>query len=91
MLSSALCVVENSRHKKFILIYKIIGEIIMMLEAVWFLNDKEVYKVSPVMNIVCYEDMENVSEIEVEDGSEWHSCRENQFEADNFIIRIKKG
>lgn len=62
----------------------------MMLEAVWFKNGKEVYKVSPVMNIVSYDDMKSVSDIEVEDGDRWHSCEENHFVADDFIIRLKK-
>lgn len=62
----------------------------MKLEAVWFKNGEEVYKVNPVMNIVCYENMDNVKEIEVEDGYTWHSCDENQFDADDFIIRIKE-
>lgn len=62
----------------------------MMLEAVWFKNGKEVYKVSPVMCIVCDEDMEDISKIEIEDRHEWHSCEENQFDADDFVIRIKK-
>ena len=62
----------------------------MMLEAVWFKNGKEVYKVSPVMNIVCDDDMENIKEIEIEDGYKWHSCYENKFDADDFIIRIKR-
>ena len=35
----------------------------MMLEAVWLKNKKEVYKVSPVMNIVCDDNMENVKDI----------------------------
>lgn len=62
----------------------------MMLEAVWFKNGKEVYKVYPVMNIVCYEDMKDVREIEIEDGEKWHSCEENNFVADDFVIRLKK-
>lgn len=62
----------------------------MKLEAVWLKDGKEVYKVSPVMNIVCYDDMDDVKEIEVEDGVKWYSCEENQFDADDFIIRIKK-
>ena len=62
----------------------------MMLEAVWFKDGKEVYKVSPVMNIVCYEDMDDVLDIEVEDGNRWHSCEENKFDADDFMIRLKK-
>lgn len=62
----------------------------MMLEAVWFKNGKEVHKVSPVMNIVCYDDMENISEIEIGDGDYWHSCSEKRIDADDFVIRIKK-
>lgn len=61
----------------------------MMLEAVWFKDGKEVYKVSPVMNIVCDDDMEDVSYIEVEDLKRWHSCDEDNFEADDFVIRVK--
>ena len=61
-----------------------------MLEAVWFKNGKEVYKVSPVMNIVSYDDMKSVSDIEVEDGNQWYSCEENGFDADDFVIRLKK-
>ena len=30
----------------------------MMLEAVWLKNDKEVYNVSPVINIVCDDNIE---------------------------------
>ena len=63
----------------------------MMLEAVWFKNGKEVYKVSPVMNIVCDDDMDSIEKIEIEDGYNWHSCVENNFDADDFAIRIKKG
>lgn len=59
----------------------------MMLEAVWFRNGKEVYKVSPVMNIVCYEDMENVNEIQIEDGNKWHDLYGVY---DDFVIRVKK-
>lgn len=62
----------------------------MMLEAVWFKDGEEVYKVSPVMNIVCFKEMESVSEIEIEDWDRWHSCEEDNFEADDFMIRIKK-
>lgn len=61
----------------------------MMLEAVWLKNGKEVYKVSPVMNLLCDDDM-RINEIEVSDGYNWHSCEENQFESDDFMIRIKK-
>lgn len=62
----------------------------MMLEAVWFNKGKEVYRVSPVMNIVCYENIENISDIEVEDLEKWHEYTDFNSDADDFIIRIKK-
>lgn len=66
----------------------------MMLEAVWFKNGKEIYKVSPVMNIVCEDEMKSVREIEVEIETDversWHSCVENNFDADDFVIRVKR-
>lgn len=58
----------------------------MMLEAVWLKNGEEVYKVSPVMNIVCYKNMRDFSYIEISDENEWHLCED----ADDFIIRVKK-
>ena len=58
----------------------------MQLEAVWLKNKKEVYRIDPVINIVCYDDMKNISEIEVNNGYDWYSYED----ADNFIIRIKK-
>ena len=61
-----------------------------MLEAVWFKNGKEVYKVSPVMNIVCDEDMDSIKEIEIDDGHKWHEYGDFKGDADNFVIRIKK-
>lgn len=61
----------------------------MMLEAVWFKDGKEIYKVSPVMNLICDDEMKDVNEIEVFDGNNWHSCEENQFDANDFEIRIK--
>ena len=62
----------------------------MMLEAVWLKNGKEVYKVSPVMNIVCDDDMEDISKIEIEDGYKWHEYADFDGDADDFMIRIKK-
>lgn len=62
----------------------------MMLEAVWFKNGKEVYKVSPVMCIVCDDDMDGISDIEIEDRNKWHEYRDFKGEADDFVIRIKK-
>lgn len=58
------------------------------LEAVWFKNGKEVYAIMPVMNIVCGDDMSDISEIEIFDGEKWHSCEGCDFEADDFIIRL---
>ena len=62
----------------------------MKLEAVWFKEGKEVYCVDPVMNIVCDDDMEDISEIEVNNGYEWYSTEDIDGGADDFIIRIKK-
>ena len=59
----------------------------MKLEAVWFKNGKEIYKVSPVMCIACDDNMKNVDEIEIEDAqNNWH-YRED---ADDFVIRVKR-
>ena len=60
----------------------------MMLEAVWFRNGKEVYWVNPVLNIVCYGNMDDISEIEVNNGHDWHTY-EDVGEADDFVIRVK--
>lgn len=62
----------------------------MMLEAVWFRDGKEIYKVSPVMNIVCDDDMDNVAYIEIEDGNKWHEYSDFDGDADDFMIRIKR-
>lgn len=62
----------------------------MVLEAVWLKNKKEVYKVSPVMNIVCYEDMDGINEIEINDKHKWHTYEDFEGDADDFIIRVKK-
>lgn len=62
----------------------------MMLEAVWFKNGKEVYWVDPVMNIFCEDDMKDISEIEVFNDYSWHSCKDCDVEADDFVIRIKR-
>ena len=63
----------------------------MMLEAVWLKNGKEVYKVSPVMNIVCDDNMKGIKDIEVEDNEyKWHEYNDFKGEADDFVIRVKK-
>lgn len=62
----------------------------MMLEAVWFNNSKEVYKVSPVMNIVCDDNMKGIADIEINDGDKWHEYTDFKGDADDFVIRIKK-
>lgn len=63
----------------------------MMLEAVWFKNGKEVFRVDPVMNIVCEDDMKNIDEIEINNGEHWYSCADFEGGADDFAIRIKRG
>lgn len=62
----------------------------MMLEAVWIKNGKEVYHVCPVLNILCEDDMKDISEIEVRDWNKWHEYSDVKGGADNFVIRIKE-
>lgn len=61
----------------------------MMLEAVWFKDGKEVHKISPVMNLLCDDDMDDIIEIEVNNGERWYSSEILEIEADDFIIRVK--
>jgi hypothetical protein len=63
----------------------------MMLEAVWFKGSKEVYQISPVMNILCYNDMQDITEIEINDGHNWYTYEDIGVEADDFMIRVKRG
>lgn len=59
----------------------------MMLEAIWLKNGKEVYKVAPVMNIVCYENIREIIDIEIENKDfDWCSYKD----ADDFVIRLVK-
>lgn len=59
----------------------------MTLEAVWYKNGMEVHRVAPVMNIVCYENMKDIEDIEIENKEyEWHSYKG----ADDFVIRLVK-
>lgn len=62
----------------------------MMLEAVWFKDGKEVKRIDPVMNLLCDEDMNDISEIEINNGEYWYSSETLGIEADDFVIRIKK-
>lgn len=62
----------------------------MRLEAVWFRDNEEVYHVDPVSNIVCDDDMEDISRIEVNNGSYWYSSEDVDGGADDFVIRIKR-
>ena len=60
----------------------------MFLEAIWLKNGKEVYRASPVMNIVCDEDIRDIGDIEIEnDYGNWISYND----ADDFKIRLVKG
>ena len=60
----------------------------MKLEAIWTKDDKEVYKVVPVKNLLCGIDMEGIEDIEIYDGKVWHSYENFDGEADDFVIRI---
>lgn len=62
----------------------------MFLEAIWLKNGKEVYKVAPVMNIVCDKDMNHIKEIEIDDGNKWHEYNDFKGDSDDFVIRLVK-
>jgi hypothetical protein len=62
----------------------------MMLEAVWFKDSKEVFKVAPVMNIVCDKNMKDIKYIEIDNGEYWYTYDDFEDDADDFVIRIKK-
>lgn len=58
----------------------------MFLEAIWLKDGKQVYKVAPVMNIVCDENIKNITDIEIENDYDWFSCEG----ADDFVVRLVK-
>lgn len=65
----------------------------MVLEAVWFKDGNEVCSVDPVVNIVSYENIKEIEDIEVENGRHWYSYKDLVDEGetvDDFVIRIKK-
>lgn len=62
----------------------------MFLEAIWLKDGKEVFKVEPVMNIVCDDEMRGIADIEVENGYYWYSCADFDGDADDFVIRLVK-
>lgn len=62
----------------------------MMLEAVWFKSGKEIYWVAPVENILCDEDMKDISEIEINNGYRWYTYEDIGEDADDFVIRVKR-
>lgn len=62
----------------------------MRLEAVWYKDGREVCRVSPVMNIVCDDDMHDISEIEVKDYEDWYCSEMLGIEADDFAIVIER-
>ena len=58
----------------------------MILEAIWFKNGIEIRKVSPVMNLLCDDNMVSIKDIEVKDDLAWWF----EEDADDFVIRIKE-
>ena len=62
----------------------------MRLEAVWLKNGKEIFRIGPVLNIVCDDSIQNISDIEVYDGVEWYSRIDCDGDADDFKIEIKR-
>ena len=60
----------------------------MFLEAIWLKDGNEVYRVAPVVNIVCDDDMRDIGDIEIRnDYGNWISYND----ADDFEIRLVKG
>ena len=63
----------------------------MILEAVWFKDGKEVAWVDPVQDIIVYDEIHNISDIEVYNGLNWYTNKDfGMDDADAFVIRIKK-
>lgn len=59
----------------------------MMLEAIWFKDEQEIMKVSPVWVIENVDDASDLSSIRVFDGYDWLRC---YYPSDDFIVRVKK-
>ena len=63
----------------------------MNLEAVWIKDGKEVACVKHVQDIMCYDEIHNISDIEVYNGSDWFTNKDfDENDVDEFIIRIAK-
>ena len=62
----------------------------MILEAVYFKNGKEIDWIDPVQDIVCGDNMNDISEIEIYNGRGWFSSKDCDEIPDDFVIRIKK-
>ena len=59
----------------------------MTLEAVWFKDGKEFAWVDPVLDLVCDDEIQDISDIKVYNGLGWYNCNECP---DDFVIRIKR-
>ena len=63
----------------------------MTLEAVWFKDGKEVAWVDPVQDLIVYDEIHNISDIEVYNGFGWYTNKDFGIDdAEEFVIRIKK-
>lgn len=62
----------------------------MTLEAVYFKDGKEIDWIDPVIDLICDDNMKDISEIEVYNGRGWFSSKDCDEIPDDFIIRIKK-
>lgn len=63
----------------------------MTLEAVWFKDGKEVAWVDPVQDLIVYDEIHDISDIEVYNGLDWYASKDFGIDdADGFVIRIKK-
>ena len=62
----------------------------MTLEAVWLKNGEEIYWVDPVLDIICEDNMNDITDIEVYNGYDWYSAKDCFEAPDDFIVRVKK-
>jgi hypothetical protein len=62
----------------------------MILEAVYFKNGQEIEWIYPVQDIICDDNMKDISDIEIYNGCGWFSSKDFDEIPDDFVIRVKK-
>jgi hypothetical protein len=62
----------------------------MMLEAIWYKDGKEIFRVDPVWEVSVEDDSSTLDPIKVHNGHYWYSAADCDETPDDFVIRIKK-